>query len=341
MNLKNNTHLIKNSFCIFLVFILNDCFAQIKTPRDCGYTHLTTIYKGDTVDILIWSKAGEELKPKPLFLFCQGSLPKPLLMVDANGNSPAFPFRTETFETDFHIAIIGKPGIPAVCEFSKLQSDYTYVDSTGKFPEKYIQNNLPDYYVQRNIAVIKFLQKQSWVTKEKLIVAGHSEGSTVAAQMAASFKGITHLIYAGGNPMGRIMSIVSQRRAEETDTDSTRFGEKDFEYWQKVVDNKTSMEGWPGDTYKATYDFSKPSFDLLRKLKIPVLVCYGSKDWSTPFNDYLRADFIRQNKTNFTFKAYIGTEHNFFPLDKDGRPDYNTYNWNKVGEDWKSWIKDN
>ena len=34
----------------------------------------------DTVDILIKSKKGEELRPKPLLLFCQGSLPIPLLV---------------------------------------------------------------------------------------------------------------------------------------------------------------------------------------------------------------------------------------------------------------------
>jgi dienelactone hydrolase len=74
-----------------------------------------------------------------------------------------------------------------------------------------------------------------------------------------------------------------------------------------------------GDTYKTTYEFSEPMITYLEKLKIPILVTYGTKDWSSPYNDFLRVDVIRKNKNNFTFKAYIGTEHNFFPLTDDNK----------------------
>ena len=73
-------------------------------------------------------------------------------------------------------------------------------------------------YVSRNIEVLKYLRNQNWVSKNKLIVAGHSEGSTIAAKMASIYPEITHLIYSSGNPMGRIMSIIAQDRSAETDT---------------------------------------------------------------------------------------------------------------------------
>jgi dienelactone hydrolase len=76
----------------------------------------------------------------------------------------------------------------------------------------------------------------------------------------------------------------------------------------------------------------------LEKLKIPVLVTYGTKDWSSPYNDFLRVDVIRQNKNNFTFKAYIGTEHNFFPLTDDNKPNYDIFNWDKVANEWLKWL---
>jgi len=302
---------------------------------------LQIIYKGDTVDILIKSKKGEEQKAKPLFLFCQGSLPQPLIKFDEQGVYGVFPFNPDSLTIDYHIAIVSKPSIPLIGEKKLLGKNFTYTDSTGFYPKKYSEKNLLEYYVNRNIEVIKFIQKQQWISKNKLVIAGHSEGSTIAAKLAFSYKRVTHLIYSGGNPMGRIMSIIEQNRAIETDTDSTRYGEENIKYWQSIVRNKTDMNASQGDTYRATYEFSNPPQDYLEQLKIPVLICYGTKDWSAPFNDYLRVDVIRKMKENFTFKAYIGTDHNFFPLFPDGKPILDIFNWDNVAFDWQKWLNQN
>lgn len=100
------------------------------------------------------------------------------------------------------------------------------------------------------------------------------------------------------------------------------------------------MDGSQGDTYKATYEFSHPPIKYLEKLKIPVLVSYGTKDWSALFNDFMRVDFIRQRKRNFTFQSYVGTDHNFFPLTADNKPNYDIFNWDKVADDWLKWLNE-
>lgn len=100
------------------------------------------------------------------------------------------------------------------------------------------------------------------------------------------------------------------------------------------------MDGSQGDTHKATYEFSQPPIKYMEKLKIPVLVSYGTKDWGSPFNDFMRVDFIRQGKSNFTFKAYVGTEHNFFPLTAENKPNYDIFNWDKVANDWLKWLNE-
>jgi dienelactone hydrolase len=227
-------------------------------------------------------------------------------------------------------------------EENTLSQPYpTYTDSTGKYPKEYSDRNLLTYYTQRNIEIIKYLQKQKWVSSTQVVVAGHSEGSSVAAKMASECKKITHLIYSGGNPFGRIMSIIGKDRTMESDTDSTRFGEESIMYWKKVVENKNSMDALQGDTDRATYEFSYPMIKYLEKLKIPVLLTYGTKDESAPFNDFLHVETIRQEKRNFTFKAYVGTEHNFFPLTEENKPNYNIFNWNKVASDWLKWLNEN
>jgi len=323
---------------IFLLLTIYS-FGQNKRPEDYGFRRFQIIYKGDIVDVLIKSKKGEENIRKPLFFFCQGSLPKPLIKYDGKGVYGVFPFNPDSLTIKYHLVIVSKPNIPLIMDVKALSKSFDYIDSTGHYPKQYSDRNLLDYYVNRNIKIIKFLQKQNWVFSKQLVLAGHSEGSTVAAKMASISHLVTNLIYASGNPMGRIMSIIQQDRANETD--SVKRAEADFDYWQSVIKNKTIMDGTHGDTNKATYEFSNPPIEYLKKLKIPVLVCYGTKDWCAPFNDFMRVDFIRKGKTNFQFNPYIGTDHNYFPLLSDGKPNYEIFNWDKVAADWLTWLKQN
>jgi dienelactone hydrolase len=322
---------------LLFVFLSFSLYGQSNVPESYGFRHLQTIYNGDTVDILVKSLKGEEEKKKPLFLFCQGSLPIPLMITyDENGRQgiySVFPFNPDSLSGDYHLAIISKPYVPLIVNRKSLNSDLTYKDSTGR----YVKRNLLDYYVERDKAVIKFLFKQSWVSKDSLVVVGHSEGSAIAAKLTLTDKRVTALIYSGGSAMGRIMTIIGRNRAIETD--STREAEKDIENWEKIVADPENMNGDNGDTHKVTYQFSIPPFKYLEKLKIPVFVTYGSKDANAPFNDYLRVEMVRQKRKNFTFKAYIGTEHNFFPLNKDGSINYDIFNWDKVAEDWRKWLR--
>jgi alpha/beta superfamily hydrolase len=333
---------MKKLISVILLFTTIFVFGQSKNPEDFGFRHIVYQYKTDKIDILIKSKKGEENFKKPLFFFCQGSLPVPLIKYDENGSYGVFPFNPDNLSEKYHVVIVSKPYIPIMAEVSTLSQKYfTYVDSTGKFPKEYSDRNLLSYYTLRNIAIINYLQKQKWVSATCLVVAGHSEGSTVAAKMATECNKITHLIYSGGNPMGRIMSIIGKNRAVETDTDSTRFGESEIMYWEKVVKNKHSMDDSQGDTDKATFEFSYPPIIYLERLRIPVMVTYGTKDESVPFNDFLQVEVIRQEKKNFTFKAYVGTDHNFFPIMENNMPNYDIFNWDKVANDWLKWLNEN
>lgn len=330
-----------NKWFFFIFLILNNVsIGQSINIGDIGYRHLKFYTNSDSVDILIKFKKGDEKKCKPVFLFCQGSLPQPLIKLDGKDMYKIFPFALDSLEQNFHLVIISKPSIPLIVDSKNLGKDFVYIDSiTNKIPLNYTKRNTLDYYVNRNIKVIDYLFKLNYIDKSKLVVAGHSEGSTIAAKLAYKCKKVTHLIYASGNPLGRIMSIIGRDRTFETNTDSTQYAEYDFEYWKNVVNNPESIEETEGDTYKSTFGFSLPSIRYLEKIKIPILVCYGTKDWSTPFNDYLRVEMIRQKNKNITFKSYVGLEHNFFPIDKLGKPIYDVYNWDKVALDWLKWIK--
>ncbi|WP_162426871.1 alpha/beta hydrolase family protein [Pontibacter pudoricolor] len=219
-----------------LICIVLQAAAQAKKPEDFGYRHLQISYKKDPVDILVMSKEGEEKEAKPIFLFDQGSQARPLILLDDKGKPyRLFPFQTDSLLIDYHLVIISKPYVPLIANYSDLKHGAYTDPKTGIPPAGFYPRDNVDYYVNRNKEVIKHLKKQPWVKKNKLIVAGHSAGSTVAAKLALESKAVTHLIYSGGNPFGRMASMISQARAYD---DSAGTGsENAFRYWQTIVDD--------------------------------------------------------------------------------------------------------
>src|SRR5437870_5506481 len=92
------------------LFFCSAVSGQLKSPADYGFRHLQMLYSGDTVDILIRSAKGEETKKKPLFLFCQGSLPIPLIITyHENGREGIYGvpvFKPDSLAKEYHIVLI-------------------------------------------------------------------------------------------------------------------------------------------------------------------------------------------------------------------------------------------
>jgi len=333
----------KTSYWILILTLLSysiPLHAQSLKPEDFGFRHLKTSFGEEVVDVLVLSKEGETEKEKPVLLVGLGSLPKPLIILTDEGEPfGVFPFRTESLLKEFHLAVIGKPSIPLIAYQKDLRGN-SYVDpDTGISPSGFYQNDHVDYYVERNAVAIRFLKEQPWVSKEKFIAAGHSASSTVMAKLATKSTDLTHLIYSGGNPFGRMISMISMSRSRETA--DTPYAEKSFEYWEDVINDPSNTLSQGGDSNKTTFDFSIPPIDYLREVKVPVLVTYGTKDHGAPFNDYLRLEMIREKRSNFTFQPYIGLEHNFFGFKKNGEINYEEFGWDQVALDWKDWINKN
>ncbi|MCG2611557.1 alpha/beta hydrolase [Flavobacterium sp. SM15] len=317
-----------------LLLLLSFIVTAQKSAEDFGFQHLKLEYKKQVVDILIQTKKGEETKKKPIFFWCQGSLPQPVIKYDEKGIYGTFPFNPDDFLNEFHLVIVGKPGVPVISEVSKLNQNYTYTDESGKTPDNYNNNNFPDYYVNRNNWIIGKLIKLPMFSDKKLVVSGHSEGSSIAAKMASENTKITHLIYSGGNPYGRIMSILAQSRYYDSDNNT-------IEYWKEVVENKNDLITEEGDSFKTTYDFSVPVSEKLEKIKIPVLITYGTKDWNAAYNDLFYVEAIRKQLKNITFIPMIGLEHNYFPVNEKMEPNHAVYNWEDVGKQWAKWLTNN
>ncbi|WP_309608129.1 alpha/beta hydrolase [Flavobacterium sp.] len=319
---------------LFLMLLISKNYALAqKTPENFGYRSMSFKFQDDRVDLIVISKKGEEKTQKPLFFFCQGSLPRPVVVYDEKGLFGTLPFNENNFLNDYHIVIVAQPNIPIIANANTLENDFVYLKDKEKGipPKGYTDRNYLDYYVFRNNFIIKQLFKERFVSKSKLVVAGHSEGSAIAAKMASLNSKITHLIYSGGNPFGRIVNILS----EEKDKKET------LNYWKEVVQNANTINYNGGDTYKATYSFSLPQRENLLQLKIPILFTYASKDVVANYNDLFQIEVILERKQNFTFLNYEDLDHNFFPVNEKGIPNYELENWDKVANDWLKWLKNN
>lgn len=312
-------------------------FAQSK-PEDFGFRHFTSVHKGDTANYLVYSAKGEEQIRKPLFFMCQGSLPIPLIITRKGQQYGVFPFTADSLSKYYHLVIVSKPGVPIIAEDTTLAPGFIWRDSkTGRMPVNYVKNNHPQYYCERNIRIINELCKMSFIDKNKIVVAGHSQGASIAARMASESSVITHLIYAAGNPMGQIMSMIGAARKHETD--SLKETSSLIEYWSAACENRNDLNDEHGDTYKSVYDFSYPAINYLRKVKIPVLVSWGTVDYCTPFIDYMQVEFIRDHRKNFTFQSYVQRDHNFFGVTPAGKTNYEDFGWDKVELDWLLWLR--
>ena len=305
------------------------------TPKEKGFTRIDMLYEGLPVTVYKKSKAGEEELEKPVFVFVQGSLPVPVFFNDKSGNLffGAVPFSiTNELLEDYHFLIISKPGVPGVLSKDSLNSNYMYMKDEYHAHDDFTQNDHLEFYVDRNVFLMSELQDKEWFG-DTLVVAGHSQGSHIAAMWASHDERVKSLIFLSGSPLGRMGSMLIERRDKGSNTNSL------FTYWEGVVENKddfTAPKG--GDSPASEWSFNKPIIDDILSLKIPALIVYGTEDYGIFANDYLRLQAISAGNETKTFKEYPGLEHNFFPKDSTNNIDYSKPHWNEVISDALDWL---
>lgn len=308
------------------------------------YSHFQLKSKKDTIDFVIADT--NFTVNKPLLLFCQGSQPVPLFF-DISGQG-IFPSSLNNFDINelnkyYHVAVISMPKTPILVGSDHLNMQYNYVtDTTNQYSYslEYLKADYSENYINRANKVLKFLSKQKWINSNKIVVAGHSQGARVAVGIATSNRQVSQLGLFGYNPNGRIDQAIRQLRKNAEagnitweEADSLQQEQYDF---YKMIQNPDSLETHPSLT--SWKSFSKPTINELIQLKIPVFIAYGSSDIVADYCDLLPFYFIENNKTNYSIKRYPNLEHNFFPLDENGKPNYFDGKWIIVMNEFIKWT---
>jgi hypothetical protein len=308
------------------------------------------VNKKDTITFIVFGSK-EDLKiKKPLFLFRQGSQPRPLLEIDNGVYYPQLPLDIKPYQADYHIVMIQKAGTAFLADsiYMKQYNEKLNMENSPIVTMKYLENNSLQKATSDCNNVINFLIKKPWIDAKKVIFCGGSEGFTVGANLAANFnKNITHLILSSGHAGRRFEHLIFQTRLSiKAGEISAKEGQAQVEHlydlWKDMHKYPKAINKNYGDTYLAWHSFSIKNMDNLLKINVPLYIAYGTDDNEIAIGlDFLPLEFIANGKKNLTLKAYPNHDHQFFGIVKDvnGKVIDKIYNGDKVAKEWFDWLK--
>lgn len=330
---------------IFLLGILFSTSVSAQEVVNNESTHFQLRQKSETIDFMVMDTVLTE--KKPVFLWCQGSLPYPLYIQDSSGTLYLFGGGVPNFDLaeirkNYHLVVISMPETPFIAQLNELSQGYWYAPGPehANPTTDFVKADYLDHYVERAQAVLRFLVKQKWVDRSELIVAGHSQGAKVAVQIAVRERSVTKLGVFGGNPFGRVDQMIRQAR-KDAESGKISWEEADRRMQEEVAqyeraNDPSELENDPG--LLAWKTFSLPFMEQLAELEIPVYMVYGTADVVADLCDLAPLYAIRAGKKNLTCVRRIGEEHNFFPVDENGQPDHENGKWGEVMDGFVAWT---
>ncbi len=303
----------------------------------------------DTIEFIVVDT--ELNQRKPIFLWCQGSLPQPLFgeIFGRDGEWVYYfqgggiaNFNYSKIIENYHLVVISMPHTPTVVSKENLSKQFLYVPDLTKpreLSKKYIEKDYLENYVSRGTKVLDFLATKDWINTDELIVAGASQGSKVATKIATSNPLVTHLGLFSPNPFGRIDQFVRQPRLDAelgriTWEKADSLMQQQYDFFKKA-NNPDSLKAEP--RLKAWKTFSEPFYDDWLALDIPIYLAYGTEDRASDLCDIVPLFFIAANKDNLTLKRHLHLEHNFFEAE-DGRTNYEKGHWHEVMMGFLDWL---
>lgn len=337
---------MKKNLIAILFLISSSIIAQNFGIINNQATHFKLGFKNDTIEFIV---VDTELNTrKPIFLFVQGSQPKPLFIEFEKDDIFLFGggisnFDLKTIKEEYHIVVISMPKTPIIVKQETLSPDFNYISNLNDPNSYLVEFQKADYlenYVNRANKVLEYLKNQEWVDHEKLVIAGHSQGSKIASKIASTNNTVTHLGLFAYNPFGRIDQMI---RAEK---EKAKFGiisweEADkniielYEFWRTINLEGNTKEQPDLIAWKS---FSQPTYQNLLSIDIPIYIANGTEDKTADLCDLLPLIFISNRRDNLTLKRKYGLEHNFFELKEDGRTNHEKGHWKEVMNEFIEWT---
>lgn len=274
----------------------------------------------DTVNIV---------RKAPLFIEVNGSggLPLCLYVQGKKFVTTANTFNEELFSKTkdrYHYIILGKPGTSfcdtlnldlSVTEYQKNPSQVIFAHK----PSREYTKRLSLYWrVQATRAVIRYLIKDGFWDKTKIVAYGYSEGGQVVASLAAEDKRVTHIASVVGSGLNQLFDGIIKWRIKAAKGELSHHQAQDSveisfrriaEIYKKPTETNKETGGHSYLRW-ASFGTTIP-FEQLRKLTIPIYMVAASQDDNSPIYglDYVRLEFLRLGKTNLVYDTCVGCNH--------------------------------
>lgn len=193
-------------------------------------------------------------------------------------------------------------------------------------PDEYLQKNTIQDRVLDHVQIIAFLRKNQPQWNHKLGLVGGSEGGMIAALVAPLVPEATAvaLLASGGSlTMGEELLLLTKKQMQQhgsSDQDIQNALAQMLQQFSEMKSNPNPNKEWLSDGKAArnTYKWWASILDLklesaLLSLEIPIYAAHGTADTSCPVesSDHLAQAFADNQKTNLTYKRYVGLEHNW------------------------------
>jgi len=330
--------------CLFLV--ITSTYSQVVKGLNARLFHIVST-KGDTIYFLKTDTCLTQ--KKPTILFCQGSLPIPLIIdLGVKKFIPSLNnFDYKELSKRYNLIVISMPRTPPIVKVENLNKRYEFVPDTTKqlkFDSLYLQDNYLENYVTRANSVLTYLRKQKWLDNNRIVVFGHSQGSYIALELAKQNPSIRATGYSGGTPSGRFSLYVRQQRRDViTNTITAEEGQKNIEgyydTWKSYCKGIDPTED-NADRAKAWLSFSKPLWNDLIHLKTPIYIAYGTEDLASAEGcELLPIYFEQAGKTNYKMMPLVGCGHNFEEISPEGVSNYDKMHWDDVMNGFVKWVE--
>ncbi len=319
----------------FLLLFHTALYGQEAFLKRNGFSLLKTYAERDTMEFIVSDTVFQT--QKPVVIFVQGSGALPLFYSRKSKQDTLFfvPVDFKKYSEKCRFVFIKKKMTSIIDDYDK---DYFTNENTSK---AFLENNVLEKRVAAVDVVIKYLAKQKWVSD--VYVVGHSEGYRVAANVAKISKNIKKVVCMSANPFNRCLQFRMEERIKGfqglvNDTIMNQNVDSLHNFFlilPKLEFDKNQQYEAAFFKNEMTYNYNFAIFDLL-KVKIPILITYGTKDIGSLDNDLVPYFFTQQKKTNLSIKVYPNLEHNYLLLDKEGN--IKERHWEDVFEDVMDWL---
>jgi pimeloyl-ACP methyl ester carboxylesterase len=334
--------------CSCFIIICNCIFAQsnltVENVSQLNMQLFCLTTPTDTIHFLKYDTINEK---KPLLLFIQGSLPKPLIVED-NGNLDANPFKifSKSAFKQFNVVEISQPNTPPIVNVKNLNHQYSYIksDNPYDFDKTYLQRNVTETYVERANEVINCLVQQNWIDIDSIFVYGHSQGAHIAAHLAAENSRVKAIAFSSTNPFGRYQGIMQTIRSmaisgKITEEEAQKQIEAYWKWWDIYCYGIPLPENYIGDLPATCLSFSQSVVDILANLKQPVFVVYGTRDYHSVACELLPIYFGFSKKNNYKMHPMLGRGHNFELIEDNGNTIWSDTKWTEVMDEFLKFVK--